>query len=106
MRLSIIIPVIALAACTNTHAFRLQETEFKPGADRRTFEFRALGAADIGGFNTPEGKARHMEVLNEWLRLNSMCTSGYEITSQRGVVDAEGLFGKRGQVYYEGRCNV
>lgn len=97
---------VALAGCTNTHAFRLQETEFKPSMDRKAFEFRALSAADIGGFDTPEGRERHMQVLEEWLRLNSMCSSGYEITGKRAVVDAEGLFGKRGQIYYSGHCKA
>jgi hypothetical protein len=97
---------LLLASCTNTAAYRLQETEFKPGADRKTFTFRALAAADIGGFDTPEGRARHMKVLEEWLRLNDMCPSNYEITSHRAVVDADGLFGKRGPIYYEGRCKA
>lgn len=105
MRLAIAVGFI-LTACTNTSAFRLQETEFKPAQDRQSFEFRAIAAADIGGFDTPEGKARHMEVLQEWLRLNGMCSIGYEITGQQAVVDSEGLFGKRGTIYYQGRCKA
>lgn len=47
-----------------------------------------------------------MEVLAEWLRLNSMCPAGYEITGKRAVVDSEGVFGKRGPIYYQGRCKA
>jgi hypothetical protein len=101
---SVLLLALTLVGCTNTTAYRLQETEFKPRDDRKSFEFRAIAAADIGGFNTPESRDRHMEVLTEWLRLNGMCADGFDISSQRAVVDAEGLFGKRGPIYYEGRC--
>lgn len=103
---AVLLAALALSACTSSHAYRMTETEFRPTPDRKGFTYKALAAADVGGFDSPSGEATRLDILREWLRLNSMCAAGFDIASRSQSVDAQGLLGARGYVYYDGRCKA
>lgn len=71
-----------------------------------TFEYKAEAAADIGGFDSASGESRRLSALRDHLNLNGMCPDGYTVTSRSEAVDADGILGKRGYVYYAGRCKL
>lgn len=103
---AVLLAALALSACTGTASYRMAETEFRPTDDRKGFAYKALAAADVGGFDSPSGEATRLDILREWLRLNSMCPAGFDIASRNPVVDAQGLLGTRGYVHYQGRCKA
>lgn len=97
---------LVLANCASYDTVsRIRDTTFQRGKNPGSFTF--VGQADaITPHDTPEGEAGHQAVLKEWLRVNAMCQSGYEITSRRVAVQTVGLFGIVAKITYEGHCQA
>ncbi len=97
----ILATTLLIAGCETSD--RIQTTEFMP-AEHGTFRYKGI-ADSIHPLDSTEGESRRMRMLDEWVRLNATCRSGYKITSRKPVLRNMGLVG-RGvyDVWYEGRC--
>lgn len=76
---------------------RITATDFVPNGPGG-FKFKSLIAPQYPDNET--GEASRMKMLDGWLRENSMCVGGYEITSRQPVKRSAFV----SDVYYEGRC--
>lgn len=89
--------VVLLNGCGESYD-RFLRTEFVP-TDSGTFRFKAVGGDSQG----EEAKRRRQ--LEEWLKINAMCATGYRIEKRTPIVKNAGIFGDSlYDVWYEGRC--
>jgi len=95
------VAMMGLSACAY-HAS--DNTSFSVRGDD-SFTFQATADA-INKLDSQEGESVRIRALEEWLRMNSKCPSGYEITSRTPVVRREGLLSKIYDVHYEGSCRA
>jgi hypothetical protein len=81
-RLICVLSLALLFGCENLD--RVNTTDFTPpGSDGR---FRYKGTADaIYTVDSADAEQRRLRMLDEWLRLNGQCRSGYEIISRNPV---------------------
>ena len=68
-------------------------------------EFRYEAVADIAyPENSASAEAERRQWLERYLRENSLCPAGYEITERRPIFVRQAVFGPIHRIHYRGRC--
>lgn len=94
--------LVLLGGCGESYD-RFYRTDFV-SADNGGFRFKAVGDMQYP-VDSQDGEARRRRMLDEWLKINAMCATGYRIEKRTPIVKNVGVFGDKSyDVWYEGRC--